>query len=114
MAEAANIWPDTAPPTNAAAIVKVTNPIRSLMVMVAVSLIQQGPAPAPESGSGSVVARQAIPAEISRLDRALTKHKDAGSLGLRGEERIRKTETSRIAPGAWFRNSRLRRESDTR
>ena len=36
-ARAAKIWPDTAPPTKAAARVRVTNPIRSLMVMVAVS-----------------------------------------------------------------------------
>jgi hypothetical protein len=36
IAEAAKIWPDTAPPTKAAARVKVTNPIRSFIVMVAV------------------------------------------------------------------------------
>src|SRR5208282_6017225 len=67
-ARVAKIWPETAPPTSAAARVSVTNPIRSLMVMVAVSfpvptvrrfsrrtlaglkgrLQNQGPAPGPD------------------------------------------------------------------
>src|SRR5882757_9232974 len=66
MAEAANIWPDTAPPTKAAAIVMVTNPIRSLMVIGRGLLIQ--------------CRRLSIPAEISRLDGELSKQ-------VRGRER---------------------------
>src|SRR5271156_5568566 len=49
---AAKKWPETAPPTKAAARVRLTNPIRSLMVMVAVSF----PVPKVRRFSGRTLA----------------------------------------------------------